>query len=58
MSASNSNNMGAPTVFQERAARRSTTGRIRTPAPVKRAIDVLRHFARVWVESQQHRNGF
>ena len=47
---------------EERATRRSATGSSssdrRIPLAVERAVDVLRRFARVWVQSQQHRNGF
>jgi hypothetical protein len=73
MSASNRNSIADPTVFhplgairlmspaEEQSVRRSTTGpsmsRNRAPSSVDRAVDVLRRFARVWVEAQQHRNG-
>lgn len=47
---------------EERAARRSATRSLsaedRMPSSIQRAVDVLRAFARVWVEAQQHRNGF
>jgi hypothetical protein len=67
MSASDRNSIAGTTVFhplgairltspaEEQVARRSTTA---SPNGVQRAINVLRNFARVYVESQQHRNGF
>jgi hypothetical protein len=74
MSASNRNSIAGTTVFhplgairltspaEEKAARRSSTGTSMshgiTPSPRVRAVDVLRAFARVWVEAQVHRNGF
>jgi hypothetical protein len=74
MSATNRNSITGTTVFhplgairlmspaEEQIARRSTAASAKTrnnaPSPVERAVDVLRRFARVWVEAQQHRNGF
>ncbi len=74
MSASNRNSIAGTMVFhplgairltspaEEQVARRSTTGasisRSTTPSPVARAVAVLKSFARVWVEAQQHSNGF
>jgi hypothetical protein len=69
MSTSNSNSIGDGTVYhplgairllspaEQQSARRSAAVAA-SPNAVQRALGVLRRFARVWVQSQEHRNGF